>query len=176
MPVVTLLEPLGCSPSRSRCRHPSLLNRTCDGRKDIVCIGADQSDRAYDKDKNYRQHHRVLGNVLAFLVTAYVPKHIEHVPPLASEVRVANCKKLRGGWRTAERVDHERSGWPSPQIRRDCAPPAINLSTQKPCPTRLLAHPTSLEHPSTNHAKSATQVASDGHLRLESPRSRHKQC
>ena len=85
-------EPLDCAPSRSCCPHPSLLNRTCDGRKDIVCIGADQTDRAYDKDKNYRQHHRVLGNVLAFLVTAYLPKHIEHVPPLASEVRVANCK------------------------------------------------------------------------------------
>jgi len=47
--------------------------------------------------------------------------------------------------------------------------PGYQLVKQKPCPTSLSAHPTSLEHPSPNHAESVTQVASDEHRRLKSP-------
>jgi hypothetical protein len=37
--------------------------------------------------------------------------------------------------------------------------PGYQLVKQEPCPTRLLAHLTSLEHPSTNHAKTAGSVS-----------------
>src|SRR4029077_16062441 len=60
-----------CNSARRVTRlAPPSLDRTCGRRKHIVCVRADQSDRAHDKDKNHRQHHSVLGNVLAFLVTA----------------------------------------------------------------------------------------------------------
>jgi hypothetical protein len=146
------------------------MNRTCDGRKDIVRVGADQSDRPHDKDKNHRQHHRILGNVLGFVVKACVPTQIKHVPPPSYASRtVSNCEE---GWTTAEYtgVDRERRGWPSPQIRLRLCASRISLSSincpvstsKKPCPTWLLLTHHILKNPRLNHAEFVTFR---GHLR-----------
>src|SRR5881397_2277398 len=56
----------------------SLLNRTRDCREHIIRIRPDEPDCANDKDKNHRQHHRILGNVLSLFVVAQCEQEIDH--------------------------------------------------------------------------------------------------
>src|SRR2546427_7975642 len=74
-----------------------LLDRARSRREYCVGVGTDQTDRTNDNNEDHRQHNRILGDILGFVLTQYVPEKINHLPPPVSEVRVANCKRVSGG-------------------------------------------------------------------------------
>ena len=59
----------------------NLLDRACYRRENIVGISADQPDRANDDNTNYRQHHRILGDILGLLIYSGFQKIVIHIPP-----------------------------------------------------------------------------------------------
>ena len=117
---------------------------------------------------------RITANITAYSAMSWPssPRHMFQnilnmfhlLPAKCASRTVSNCEEAGG--QQNESIMSEVAGL---HLRYAAiVRPGHQLVKQKPCPTRLLAHPTSLEHPSTNHAKSVTQVASDEHRRLES--------
>src|SRR6266567_8741931 len=74
-----------------------LLDRACGRREYCVGVGTDQADCTNDNDEDHRQHNRILGDILGFVLKQYVPEKTNHLPPPVSEVRVANYKRASGG-------------------------------------------------------------------------------
>src|SRR2546423_2732901 len=96
---------LGETPTPSGRTAEMLLDRARGRREYCVGVGTDQADRTNDNNEDHRQHNRILGDILGFLLTQYVPEKINHLPPPVSEVRVANCKRVSGGVGTAKKTE-----------------------------------------------------------------------
>ena len=53
-----------------------------DLRKYVVGVAADQSDRANHDHQDYREHHRVFGDVLTALLSPKLTDGFNHIAPL----------------------------------------------------------------------------------------------
>src|SRR5207302_5020221 len=87
-----------------------LLNRTCHGRKHVVGIRTDQSDRTNHNNENHRQHHGIFGDVLGLIIEPCLPKNVNHVPPPVRDSRTTSA--ISGGVGDSGKIwVKERARW-----------------------------------------------------------------
>jgi len=68
---------------------PTLLHRTRNRWEHVVGVRSHQSDGTNDDNKNHRQHHRILRDILRFLTDTGFPKNVNHIPPPVGNSRTA---------------------------------------------------------------------------------------
>ena len=61
-----------------------LLHLAGDLREHVIGVAADQLDRTNHDDQDYRQHHRVLGDILTAFLNPKLTDSIDHVFPPAT--------------------------------------------------------------------------------------------
>src|SRR5439155_18822620 len=110
-----------------------LLNQTRHGIKNVSGIPAHEPNATNYQDENHCQHHRILGDVLAFIIEPNLPKKRIHVPPPVRNSRTSDQE----GWGTAERTGLDyRAKWLAftPNALPDCA--SLVLTCQVISPTQ----------------------------------------
>src|SRR6266568_390648 len=110
-----------------------LLDRACGRREYCVGVGTDQADRTNYNDEDHRQHNRILGDILGFVLKQYVPEKTNHLPPPVGEVRASQTTNERQeGWGTAKRIgmDRERSRLAFTPVHHELCTSKIWLSSK----------------------------------------------